>query len=255
MLLSDNKSEFLRKNLFEQVRFTNALFGKNPITDFGSDQQHFDALASQVKLVREEFNELKDAVPFQFHDIRDAVCDVLVTSLGIIHLITPSHRTYDFVWDNTSRGRLPPSAFKSHVNGLFQNIDNSLTSLAKAQEFTPDITIECATRICRDAIQVYNLFVQNDLLSDMFAVFKSNLSKVCLTDDDRDATIEFYTTIGVKTYAVPCDLFKGWIVRVSDDCFDTNGKPYPRNKFLKSVGGFREPDFDTSIPTMGSLHA
>ncbi len=162
--------ETASKLLSQQVAFTNMTFGKNTLDS--QDPQFWEKLRNQAKLVREELDELFDAIDKQdMTAVRDAVSDVNVTNLGVPHL----------------------AGF--------------------------------------------------DVEADMLEVFESNLSKVSKTMEDAIKTQEFYHQKGVETYISPCPTFEGYIVKVSETCVGNDKKTYPKDKFLKCVVSFREPQF------------
>ncbi len=153
-----------------QVAFTNLTFGKGTLSK--DDPQFWEKLRNQAKLVKEELEELFEAIDKQdMNAVRDAVSDVNVTNLGVPHL----------------------SGF--------------------------------------------------DVEADMIEVFESNLSKVSKTMEDALKTQEFYQKKGVATYISPCPTFEGFIVKVSETCVGSDNKTYPKDKFLKCVISFREPQF------------
>lgn len=83
-----------------------------------------------------------------------------------------------------------------------------------------------------------------DVEDDMKQVLKSNMSKVCPNLVDANNTSQKYWDIGVNTKIEQCKTVPGgYIVKVDGDQTGEDGKFYPDNKFLKSVGNFKEPVF------------
>lgn len=72
---------------------------------------------------------------------------------------------------------------------------------------------------------------------------RSNLSKVCTTEDEAKQTQDYYTKEGVATVAEPT--IAGWVVKVAEDS-TLKGEEVPRGKFLKSVS-YSKPDLKPFI--------
>lgn len=72
-------------DIYEQVRFTNNTFNKPPLSK--DDPLYWDKLKSQAKLIKEELDELIEGLENKdFREVRDAVADILVVTLGVAHL-------------------------------------------------------------------------------------------------------------------------------------------------------------------------
>lgn len=80
-----------------------------------------------------------------------------------------------------------------------------------------------------------------DIPKDMKTVFESNMSKFCENEDILNRTIQKYSLIGIDV--APFGEYPLKHVKTTADCYDKNGKFYPKGKFLKSVT-FIEPKFD-----------
>lgn len=79
------KNNEISLDIYEQVRFTNATFNKPPLSK--EDPQYWEKLKSQAKLIKEELDELIEGLEKKdFKEVRDAVADILVVTLGVAHL-------------------------------------------------------------------------------------------------------------------------------------------------------------------------
>lgn len=70
-------------------------------------------------------------------------------------------------------------------------------------------------------------------------IHASNMSKICRTAEDLAKTQEYYTKLGVETFAEETPS-GGFVVKVAKDA-QVKGEDYPRGKFLKSVA-MKKPD-------------
>jgi len=76
----------------------------------------------------------------------------------------------------------------------------------------------------------YRMGVDAD--SDMDTVCNSNMSKLCITDEEVEATLKHYADMNVAVYATDDEL----PVAVRSTCDHTvGGKFYPKAKILKSI--------------------
>jgi len=81
-----------------------------------------------------------------------------------------------------------------------------------------------------------------DILKAWDIVHHSNMSKLC-NDDNVQATLDHYTTLGVSVEAKPVKLTNKnknegtalWAVKVKKESTDKDGKSYAAGKVLKSV--------------------
>jgi len=78
-----------------------------------------------------------------------------------------------------------------------------------------------------------------DADADMAAVHDSNMSKLCTTSDEVTETLGFYEDeIGIQVYAE--GHFPEVAIKSSQDQTGTDGKFYPKGKFLKNTN-WHEP--------------
>jgi NTP pyrophosphatase (non-canonical NTP hydrolase) len=107
------------KNLMStQVAFTNLTFGKGTLSQ--DDPQFWEKLHNQAQLVKEELEELFQAIEDKnMTQVRDAVADISVTNLGVPHLAG-----FDCESDMLE-------VFDSNLSKVSSNMENAL----KTQEF------------------------------------------------------------------------------------------------------------------------
>lgn len=81
-----------------------------------------------------------------------------------------------------------------------------------------------------------------DIQADLKAVHDSNMSKLCLTLPDVEATAAYcHQVVGLEVYIGGDE--GAWWVKSARDQVSNNGQHYPAHKLLKSVGRFHEPRF------------
>lgn len=80
-----NNNKQIALDIYEQVRFTNNTFNKPVLSK--NDPIYWEKLKSQAKLIQEELDELIEGLEKKdFKEVRDAVADILVVTLGVAHL-------------------------------------------------------------------------------------------------------------------------------------------------------------------------
>jgi hypothetical protein len=96
---------------------------------------------------------------------------------------------------------------------------------------------------CDLLVTVYGLLHIAGVDADvaMARVNESNLSKLCITAEELNASVAHYGRLGVMVEGAG-ELPEAY-VRVTEDCEDNTGKPYPKGKFLKSVE-WKGPNFE-----------
>lgn len=107
--------------------------------------------------------------------------------------------------------------------------------------FTPKNEIALRDAICDILTFAYGVahLAGFDANVDMKAVFDSNYSKLCATQEQLDASIAKYAAIGVEVLGQGT-LPEASIISAKDQTVD--GVFYPKGKFLKGVG-FKKPVF------------
>ena len=153
--------------MFKDVSIMNTAFG-NEKGD--KNRINWARLRSQATNIPDEYEELLEAI--LHHDItevRDALCDIMVFTLGAYH------------------------------------------------------------------------FIGYDADKDMKAVFDSNMSKFCKTEQDIWDTQQYYFDLGIETY-MGGELPMAWVKSIRDQK-DKNNKNYPKDKFLKCIH-WKEPELE-----------
>ncbi len=231
--MSQQNFELFFDSFYQQVAFTNATFGNAPL-DLRNEES-WRLLHSQALLIKEEFQELLDAQ--ERKDVRDAVADIYVTALGLVYFMGISEAQIDAALPEPVHESIGSYGVKEQLqaalNELFEELEKKN---AKAMQ-------EILGRMIQLNGHIPRIFLF-DAKRDMFEVFLSNLSKVCKTKEDAALTIAAYAKKGVLCAAFDCPTMPGaFIVKVTEDCYDLQGKRFPKNKFLKCVVSFREPKF------------
>lgn len=86
-------------------------------------------------------------------------------------------------------------------------------------------------------------FLKMDFLGAWDEIHKSNMSKVCPTEEDLAKTQVYYSEKGIETTAQPTT--GGWVVKVAKEV-TIDGEVFPEGKFLKSVS-YHKPDLTPFI--------
>lgn len=86
-------------------------------------------------------------------------------------------------------------------------------------------------------------FLKMDFLGAWDEIHKSNMSKVCPTEEDLTKTQVYYSEKGIETTAQPTT--GGWVVKVAKEV-TIDGEVFPEGKFLKSVS-YHKPDLTPFI--------
>lgn len=220
----------------EGVALTNNTFGNFPMKEID-----WGRLTNQFALVKEEYEELVNAYnQNDLKEIRDGICDVLVTVYGLLHIsnadpkIVAGHTKFlnnhfivqtkaAWLWDMSESMSLIEKDIvdfdwnNNFVEWLVYLIDET-EGLAKEFKF--------------------------DIEEDMYQVLVSNLSKVSKTQGDAFVTQTYYReTVGIETRLEECSTFPGWIIKVKGSQTGKDGKFYPDGKFLKCRINFKPPQF------------
>lgn len=162
---------------FKDVFALNSVF---KIAQTTKDEQNFDELKSQLALIDEEFEELKEAIANEdWEQVKDAVGDILVVTYGM---------------------------------GYRANFD------------------------CDKLMQ---------------SISASNFSKLCRNQEEIDATVAYYDSIGVETFVEETVLNDEtvWAIKsAKEQTYTEDGKvkSIKKGKFLKNINWF-EPDLDVEF--------
>lgn len=89
------------------------------------------------------------------------------------------------------------------------------------------------------ALGAYHL-MGADAEADMLAVYRSNMSKFCRTEEELEATREKYRALGVPFYEE--GEFPARYIKCAEDCVAVTGEKFKKGKFLKGVS-YKPPVF------------
>lgn len=179
----------------------------------------------------------------------DAIADLIVFLYGVGHFvdisINPKHDWYSKylaqdLYENynySSQYEKIYKELKSEIDDLIATIEN------KDIEFINAFMHRLNSKISALCLSVAKPGYDLDLLIDR--VTQSNMSKLCINDDELEATLKFYRDKGVEVYSKESPLVqesgKPYLVVYSSKEQTVDGKVYRADKFLKNVNWF-EPD-------------
>jgi len=216
-------------SMFKEVSTMNLAFGNT----FGNNTTA--RIQKQCANIPDEFKELQAAIAAKdFTEVRDAMCDILVFSLGAFHLMG---RDFDELYGHND---VPLIEFKGgwtlfeKLEAHAQSFDELMSNLYLS--LTPDggprQAEEDLYALITWAMQIADI-TGYPALADMHAVYVSNMSKFCANDEELDATVDKYRALKVALYAE--GEYPTMCVKSSEDQKDINGDNYPKGKFLKGV--------------------
>lgn len=227
-------------SIFDEVSTMNLAFGNS----FGNNTPQ--RVQKQCANINDEFKELQVAIANgNLIEIRDAMCDILVFSLGAFHLMG---RDFDerYGYQGVPVVNYPAEEMCDKLQlhtlrfpYLLKNLEHHLeTTLVLDSDTTP---IEKALwEIITWAMQIADL-TGYPAMKDMHAVYVSNMSKFCANDADLTFTVEKYGKLQVEVYAE--GEYPTKCVKSFKDQKDINGENYPKGKFLKGVK-YQAPVFE-----------
>lgn len=218
----------LELSMFAEVSKMNLAFGNS----FGNNT--IARIAKQCANIPDEFKELQVAIQNKnITEVRDAMCDILVFSMGAFHLLG---RNFD-----ESYAHLGVSLIDYGNGDTFEKLESHSTRfplLMADLEHSLDSTTGtgCMEDALYDiidwAMQIADI-TGYPALADMHAVYVSNMSKFCTNDDELDKTMTKYAAIDVLVYEE--GEYPTKCVKSACDQKDINGDNYPKGKFLKGV--------------------
>lgn len=216
------------QSMFGEVSCMNLAFGNT----FGNNTNA--RIQKQCANIPDEFKELQAAIASKdFTEVRDAMCDILVFSLGAFHLMG---RDFDELYGHNDvshilyHGRSTFEALEAHAH-RFDDLMGKLY-LSLTPDGGPRQVEEDLADIVMWAMQIADI-TGYPALADMHAVYVSNMSKFCANQQELDATFDKYLALGVEVYAEGD--FPTMCLKSSKDQKDINGDNYPQGKFLKGV--------------------
>ena len=225
---------------YDDITRINQIAGNLPVP-LSDASTWLSVFRRQLGLINEEFAEFENGLK-EGHvgEIRDGIADTLVTTHGLISrlgldsdfytkFLTP-YQVSGLTW-TTSR-----QTAREHLDAL--NI------LAQNVETPSPATVTAMAAGLALAVMEVGHQLGFDIDADMLAVYESNLSKFDTDPETLERSQTKYRIIGVET-TVSENTVDGvtYLVMLSaKDQTGTDGRQYPKGKFLKSVN-FREPVF------------
>lgn len=220
-------------NAVEQVYFINRVFG-NAFKNNDSK-----TVINQLKNIYDEIEEFDEAILSSNKKEKfDAIGDILTFAYGAGYLM-------GIEWDKVV-GVSPSPIGVSNVETIIEQITHRVGEhIELLENNTP---INDTWEIYFDTIALIKLLVSLYHIDEdhlMSRITNSNITKVCTDFNECQATVDFYTNLGVEVYSKYYKTEGMWIhvVYSAKEQKDFNGKIYRANKFLKSIN-FQEPDLD-----------
>lgn len=242
----------------------NSLVGNDPVdlvnfANFEAYEEQFKLVArKQLKLIRDEFEELRDRGfrDRSVQEVRDGLGDVIVTMDGLLYRLGVPYTNVFApalpVLDLETRKALELSGVMTfRIQDRLRTIDRALGVLMDRTQavFLGNITAFKA-RIGETAeivyLQVYALAYELgvDLAADQQAIYKSNMTKFDTDTAVAAQGLRKYENMGVAAALFPKEV-DGVIYHVIKSTEDRviGDRPFPAGKFLKSVL-FKEPELE-----------
>lgn len=198
---------------FQQVGIFHEVFGHPQNTVLQKD-----ILATNPKLVNfrlslidEEKNELKDACDQKnFIEAIDAIADTLFVTYGMCHAFGINYDEYQRT--NEFRPVLYDSDNVPDIHIFDKNLNKLTNELLELEQLVVELKKFCTENDMDNVIKVINCVVcQCYKISSLFRVnidkcfeevFRSNMTKVCATEEEARETVEWYKQ-NEKRYADP----------------------------------------------------
>lgn len=216
------------QSMFQEVSAMNLAFGNT----FGNNTTQ--RVQKQCANIPDEFKELQVAIAAKnITEVRDAMCDILVFSMGAFHLLG---RDFDELYShegvpviNYPHGSVweKLSSHSKRFESLMNSLKDSLLPDGVPRQAEYDLA-----DIIMWAMQIADI-TGHPALADMHAVYVSNMSKFCANEKELDATVDKYGKLGVEVYSE--GEYPTKCVKSFGDQKDNQGQNYPSGKFLKGV--------------------
>lgn len=234
----------------------NKVLGNNPIAMY--DDTWRERIYNQILNIGDEIEELREAIKNEDKtEMADAVADIFTFAYGVDFFLNG----FLYTEECESYRKREFSDFRYYASeiALVDDTYSELLSIAEEMKDLEHFTFNNFNfyiRLLREALcdlldDVGINFVFFDFEELMKEVTRSNLTKVCLSVEERDDTLEHYQQLGVEVYSHDTpEIFEGveyYVVYSSKDQKDKNGKVYRKGKFLKNVKRFKEPEIDSLI--------
>lgn len=231
----------------------NTAFG-NPMGNL--EAIDWDRLTKQCNAIPEEIKELRDAVAAgDFDQIRDALCDVAVFSLGAMHIagvdMSPSVAVRSHPVPSRDRAlmltmlggtitEMERDYSMEAIPAFDRNIPAAPMGLvqALAAKDWGGVSLKLID-LTHDVYQAFDM-IALDYETDMKAVLEAVMTRFCKNEEELTATVAKYRALAVKT--VVAGEFPVKFLKSSKDQVGKDGALYSKGKFLKSVG-FSETTF------------
>lgn len=269
----------------DKIRLINKVFGKTPekiLAGLTTEEEvkgvMIKTAVSQLGIIRQEVEEAYDAKTE--HDIRDALCDILVTVFGMGYLLGfprwtpfikvsmldgnvhyPVHRTYSIrdlglAIASDVRTILHTEYPCDSEEGMaavnkhaMQMLGGHMLQLEKSIDVeTNKLDLEELAEACAGLITAahnVSFIVGCNIDKDMEAVTNALFSRLCDDEGHAERTVSNYNLVeGIDTHYAACDAIPGkFVVYSSKDQYGKSGDHYPENKFLKALG-YGQPVFE-----------
>lgn len=214
-----------------------------------------EAATALIELTEMEMLPSDDITDWpQFILLRDGLADTIVTYDGLAILLgLDVSRCYDRTSHEDEFSTLPWSERVQAAMALWAHVviptHDMLGSMFRAAKLTPHVYNH---RVVSDLVALVISYAEQasrimgiDVDADQETVYQSNISKF-----DTDLSI---ANLGLRRYldkGIPAAIFPNevngttyYVIKVTQDHTDENGKDYTRGKFLKGIN-FKEPQFD-----------
>ena len=223
-------------NAAQQVYFINEIFGNK----FGSNTQ--EKVINQTENIYDEAEEfVKDGLEQNNQkEVIDAIGDLLTFGYGVGYLLgIESSEVFNYQYHD----HRPEITNKQLIKLVIYQTDELIEALNLKDGKDYYREYEKLMGLIKTLCTI-NSVVENELMT---RITVSNLTKICSTFDECQATIDKYTDMGVDVYSKYFKVQGNWIhVIYSSKEQVVNDKMYRANKFLKCIY-FEEPVLDDLV--------
>lgn len=223
-------------NAAQQVYFINEIFGNK----FGSNTQ--EKVINQTENIYDEAEEfVKDGLEQNNQkEVIDAIGDLLTFGYGVGYLLgIESSEVFNYEYYD----HRPEITNKQLIKLVVYQTDELIEALNLKDNKDYYREYEKLMGLVKTLCTI-NSVDENELMT---RITVSNLTKICSTFDECQATIDKYTDMGVDVYSKYFKVQGNWIhVVYSSKEQVVNDKMYRANKFLKCIY-FEEPVLDDLV--------
>lgn len=221
---------------------------------------------AQLRIIQQEFNgpgEMCEGIATDnLEMIRDGFGDVIVTFDGLLHRLALSslhpgnvsgRETYEDVDFGELTTTVPVTAIAPALRDMQQILDQLKAFFATErpagnvydlyQPFELQILKVYTERFYR-CLNILACYYDIPVMQDQFSIFESNMSKFDRDLETAQQGTPKYLSLGLNVNIEPVTLDETtyYVIKSSEDQTGTDGKDYPKGKFLKGVN-FYEPRF------------